>query len=168
MADVAYMDPDTTFMQLIARVVESAAYAAECSVAAFLAVQADGSARVQASFGGEFASLDAIQYAALLGAMDCMEGQSEILFGGPGGGPSFGLGFLDAARDRAPRFFAVTKIRNQVQEVIGLLAVADEAPRDGLSPAKTYVFLSQALQIADAWALRLANQRPAATNAAQN
>jgi PAS domain S-box-containing protein len=167
MAEVVDVDPEAAFEQLIGRLVESAAYAAECSAAVFFAVQEDGSARVQTSFGGAFAGLSTAHCSTLLTAIDSMEGASPIFFGVPGD-LSFGLELFIEARDPAPRFLAIAKVLNEAGGVVGLLAVTDKNPREALSPAKAYVMLSQALQISDALILKRSNQRPAAANAIQS
>ena len=166
MPEVVYLDAEAAFEQLINRLVQSAAYSAECSSAAFFAPQNDGAAQARASFGDKSISLSPVHYPALLESIDSMEAVSAIFLGGQEQALSFGLSLSSSKRERAPRFFAATKVLNESRDVIGILVVADDTPRDGLSAAKSYVLLSQALQIADALIFKQANQRSISLTAA--
>jgi PAS domain S-box-containing protein len=157
--DNCISDPEVVFRQLSARMVESAAYSAECGAAALYLCGDDGSASVAASFGNAFAPIAPVVFASLMEAMDGLEPGAGIFFGGAPDALTYGL-CADAGA--APRFVAAVRITDSERRTLGVLAIADALPRRELSAAKAYVLMTQALQIADAICLKQARQRPAA------
>ena len=146
--------PDARLRDQLARLVQSAALAAECSSAAIY-IRADPSFIEPLSRYGPLApgcSIDdyrSIQ-ALLAGRDDELLIVKDIQVDTS---PAAQLHFVTEPSSSI-RFVAFAAIRNEVGDAIGLLVLRDPRPRRGLSAAKVYVLLALACQIADGLALR--------------
>lgn len=146
--------PDARLRDQLARLVQSAAVAAECSSAAIY-ISADTSLLEPLSRYGPMTPGCAIDDYRSIQAL--MAGRNDDLLMvkdvSVDASPAARLSFV-TEQSSPMRFVAFAAIRNEVGDAIGLLVLRDPRPRRGLSAAKVYVLLALACQIADGLALR--------------
>ncbi|AQR63113.1 hypothetical protein BZG35_16735 [Brevundimonas sp. LM2] len=135
------------------RIARSAALTAEAGAAAIFMRRDESTIDVVGQFGEAFRALLEKDYVGILDHVAAGSDDYLLIDDAKAAANALSTDSLPLWGGRASRFVMMIPIRGEREEPLGILALADRVPRPGLSAARTYVLMSLASQVADAFRL---------------